>query len=378
MSKSSKKFNINIVVFLCLFAICFGKIVRYGVMKETLVLPGIGWGMLERVNNDIYKFGLTIKDSDNDSTVSNATANAGFIFSKLNVFHLVNSYYGYEILISIVWNIIILLMIVSLKKSYYLWEMLFALASVAVLNIFDFCLAKEPIQMLYFILMYFILKSNKDKKFKFGACFGVYILSSITYRNYYILMAMFFIYIFLVYKFIISKIKKIEFKHIILILLLTYLCYFMILNVVKIVTPSNFIELLRVRLRSSTAASDMRAIFKTNNLAVFTLDYLIMLIRMMLPVELIKLGPKYAVYTLYQVMITIILIKSLKNINKISDSRKIALYVYMSFLMGSAAFEPDFGSWIRHEAVLFPIFIIISGFNEKGEKETNSNEKNHI
>ena len=122
-------------------------------MKETLVLPGIGWGMLERVNNDTYKFGLTIKDSDNDSTVSNATANAGFIFSKLNVFHLVNSYYGYEILISIVWNIIILLMIVSLKKSYYLWEMLFVLASVAVLNIFDFCLAKEPIQMLYFILM---------------------------------------------------------------------------------------------------------------------------------------------------------------------------------------------------------------------------------
>ena len=66
------------------------------------------------------------------------------------------------------------------------------------------------------------------------------------------------------------------------------------------------------------------------------------------------------------------------NINKISVDRKIAIFIYMAFLMGSAAFEPDFGSWIRHEAVLFPIFMIVSGFNENIDKETSNNEKNYI
>lgn len=378
MNKFSKKFNINVVIFLCLFAIVFGKIVRYGVMTESLVKPGIGWWMIDSVNEGTYKFGFTVSDSSNDENLSNATANAGFIFSKINFLHLANSYYEYEILISIIWNIIVLTIIAKLKKSYYLLEMLFILASVAVLNIFDFCLAKEPVQMLYFILMYFILKSSGRKEFKFGACFFVYILSSITYRNYYILIAMFFIYVYLIYKFIISKIKKVELKQIILILILTYLCYFFILNIVKIITPSNFSELIRVRLRASTAASDMRAIFKTNNLAIFTLDYIIMLVRMMVPIELFKLGPKYIVYVLYQLMISIILIKNLMNINKISVDRKIAIFIYMAFLMGSAAFEPDFGSWIRHEAVLFPVFMIVSGFNENIDKETSNNEKNYI
>ena len=151
--------------------------------------------------------------------------------------------------------------------------------------------------------------------------------------------------------------------------------YFAILNAVKLVSPSHFNELIRVRLRTSSAASDMRAIFKTNNLVVFTLDYLIMIIRMMLPVELLKLGPKYAVYTLYQILISGIVFNNLRNVRNISTSRRIALFIYIAFLMGSAAFEPDFGSWIRHEAVLFPIFMIISGFNEGGGE---NGEKNTI
>ena len=375
MNKVLKKFNINVVIFLCLFAIVFGKIVRYGVMTESLVKPGIGWGMVEKVNNDSYKFGLTVKDSENDSEVSNATANAGFIFAKINFLHLANNYYEYEILISVIWNIIVLLIILKLKKSYYLWEMLFILVSVAVLNIFDFCLAKEPIQMIYFILMYFILKSNKSSKFKFNGCLFIYFLSAFTYRNYYILMAGFLVFTFLTYKMIASKKDKVSFKQIFLIVFFAYLCYFAILNAVKLVSPSHFNELIRVRLRTSSAASDMRAIFKTNNLVVFTLDYLIMIIRMMLPVELLKLGPKYAVYTLYQILISGIVFNNLRNVRNISTSRRIALFIYIAFLMGSAAFEPDFGSWIRHEAVLFPIFMIISGFNEGGGE---NGEKNTI
>ena len=187
-------------------------------------------------------------------------------------------------------------------------------------------------------------------------------------------MAAFMIFVYTIHKLIISKISKINLKHILLILLSIFLCYFTFLNIAKIVDVTSYNELLRVRLRTSSAASDMRAIFKSNNLILFSLDYILMLVRMLVPIELVKLGPKYAIYTIYQVIISIIIVLNIKNINKISIERRVALYIYIAFLMGSAAFEPDFGSWIRHEAVLFPILLIICGFNERNIK----NEKNFI
>lgn len=41
------------------------------------------------------------------------------------------------------------------------------------------------------------------------------------------------------------------------------------------------------------------------------------------------------------------------------DTRTAALYLYLAFLLCSAAFEPDFGSWIRHEGITFPILLLI-------------------
>ena len=39
--------------------------------------------------------------------------------------------------------------------------------------------------------------------------------------------------------------------------------------------------------------------------------------------------------------------------------RTSALYLYLAFLLCSAAFEPDFGSWIRHQGVALPIILLI-------------------
>lgn len=374
MKNNQKKFHISIVIVFCIFAILAGKLVRHTVMRETLVVPGIGWQMVNKTNNKEYRFGFTIRDHSTDDAASSATSNAGYIFEKINFLNLASSYYGYEILISVIWNLLIFWILIKLKKSYTFSEMIFILISVSVLNIFDFTIAKEPVQMLYFILMFLVLKSNKTESVKYIFCLFIYLLCFITYRNYYILMAAFMIFVYTIYKLIISKISKINLKHILLILLSIFLCYFTFLNIAKIVDVTSYNELLRVRLRTSSAASDMRAIFKSNNLILFSLDYILMLVRMLVPIELVKLGPKYAIYTIYQVIISIIIILNIKNINKISIERRVALYIYIAFLMGSAAFEPDFGSWIRHEAVLFPILLIICGFNERNIK----NEKKFI
>ncbi len=41
------------------------------------------------------------------------------------------------------------------------------------------------------------------------------------------------------------------------------------------------------------------------------------------------------------------------------DTRTIALFTYLGFLLCSAMFEPDFGSWLRHQCVALPIIIYI-------------------
>ncbi len=373
MKNNNKYFSVYIVLLLSLIAIIFGKVVRYTIMEETLVIPGIGWSMVDDINADNYDFASTIKDNETDEAKSNATKNAGFIFSKIDFLNLADTYYEYEIIISIVWNIFVLLIIFNLKKNYLLLEMLFILASVSVLNVFDFCLAKEPIQMLYFILMYLILISKKSQTFKFVGSILVFLLSALTYRNYYILMACFMVFTYILYKIITHDEKAVKLGKTLFIFLAIYFCYFFALNISKYLASDAFNELIRVRLRTSTAASDMRALFMSENLVLFTLDYLIMIFRMLIPIELLRLGPKYFIYVLYQVMISFIMFKSLKNVKLISSDRRIALFIYFAFLLGSATFEPDFGSWIRHEAVLFPIFMIMAGFSNK-EKTKNKGE----
>ena len=367
-----RKLSVGVVIILCIISIIFGKIVMY----ETLVVPGVGWSMVNQVNNDNLHFGFTIHDSSMTEENSNATKNASYIFSKINFLNIAKTYYEYEILISIIWNIILLLIIVNFKKNFSLMETLFLLLSVSVLNIFDFCLAKEPIQMLYFLLVYLVLTSKKNTSIKFILSFLVYVLCFLTYRNYYILMAGFMIYLLLLYKFLISHIKKVNKKHIIIILLSVYICYYVLLNLVKYLDISAFNELLRVRLRTSAAASDMRSLFNSTNLFIFTLDYIIMIIRMLFPIELIRMGSKYLIYFIYQVFITYYLINNVINIKKISGTRRIALFVSMAFLFGSATFEPDFGSWVRHEAILFPIFLLLCDLKTFNDKDCKSKFNN--
>ena len=362
-----RNFKKNIVTFLFIFLVVAGKIVRYTIMKETLVDPGIGHSMITIINNQETTFGFNFSTSSNEAV--NASDNAVHIFSLINFLGL-NTYEEFEIFITIIWNFILILLLINIKDILTTSQTIFILSSIAVLNIFDFCLAKEPIQMLYFILMYIILISNiKSSKVKYMLCFFVFLLSAITFRIYYIIIAMFMVVVTIIFEKYILKLEKVTNKNIALILIGICLFYFVFLNISKYIATNEYNELIRVRLRTSTAASDMRSIFNSENLLIFSVDYMIMILRMLFPIELIKLGPKYLPYVLYQLIISFMVIKVTLNYKKISNIRRISLYIYYAFLLGSATFEPDFGSWIRHEAVLFPILLILmDAIKEKENK----------
>ncbi len=318
-------------------------------MKTVLVDNGIGHGFLIMLLNGI-------KDSDKQGI---ALLN---FFSIFNFLHL-NTYIEYEIFITIIWNLIIFVIFLKQKKYLTQLQAIFIILSTLVLNIFDFCLAKEPLQMLYFVAIYIILVSPQiNNKNKFTYSIIIILFSALTYRTYYILIAFFSILIYFIHKLFLKNKIEIKPKHILYILLIITLTYFIFLNVCKIFSPENYNELIRVRTRISEATSDMRVILpgSQTNLILFCCDYLIMTIRMLFPIELIRFGPKYWFYVLYQIMISYYAIKALININKNNPVKNIALFIYLGFLLGSATFEPDFGSWVRHEAVTIPIILLFT------------------
>lgn len=367
-----KKFNINLILILFPIMILVGKIIRWTILKTVLVDMSIGNGMISRI---LYENGGFT--SFPDTGISDAAGNASVFFRMINIFGLTTTK-QFEVYISVIWNIIIAVIILKSKKSLSTIQMLFLIASVAVLNIWDFCLAKEPVQLLFFLAIYYTLLSKKmNIKCKYILTILILLISVLYYRIYYILIMAFIVIVAIICNKWLFKVDKIKFKNIIGLLIILSVIYFIMLNFIKLVDVESYNELIRVRTRTGVANTQMINIFKSTNLFLFTLDYLIMIVRMLFPVELIPMGIKYWPYVFYQVLISYFVLKNIKNIKKNTKIQNLALYIYIAFLLGSATFEPDFGSWVRHEAAIFPILMIITNIVLPNENQGDENEKNN-
>lgn len=359
----------TVIIVAMVFLIAGAKVVRYTIMKSVLVDMSIGHGIIRMINNSTY---FSEDEEQQTEEELSATERTGKIFQDINFFEL-KTYEEFEVYITILWNTILLMIMFSLRKKLNMMQAIFLILTILVLNIFDFNLAKEPIQMLYFVLMYVVITSKVLKDgFKYVLCFGILVWASMTFRTYYILIALFMLGASWICKTFILMKEKLNFFDIILVIIALGVGYFLLLSVAKVAMPEEYVELIRVRTRDAGAKSEIRNWITSDdsNLVLFTLDYLVMLIRMMVPIELITFGPKYWPYVAYQVMITFYVVMALKNIKKNHKSKNVALYVYLGFLCGSATFEPDFGSWVRHEAAIAPILFILADMYRFKKAET--------
>ena len=256
-------------------------------------------------------------------------------------------------------------------------QMIFLTASIAVLNIWDFCLAKEPVQLLFFLAIYYVIISRKiDIKTKYVLSILVMLISVLYYRVYYILIVAFMMIVAFLCNNWLLKIKKIRKRDVVILLVTLVISYFIMLNVIKVLDTNSYNELIRVRTREGPANTQMVNIFKSSNLILFCIDYLIMIIRMLFPIELITMGVKYWPYVFYQFIISYFIIKDITNMKNNTKSQNLALYIYIAFILGSATFEPDFGSWVRHEAATFPILMIVTKIVQMEEKIEQEYERN--
>ncbi len=348
----------TVIIAAMIFLIAGAKIVRHTIMKEVLVDMSVGNGMIAMINDE----NSIIYDEEVSEEELAANSKSAKLFSNINFFDLTTPI-EFEVYITILWNIMLLIIIFMLRKKLDIMQAIFLILSVLVLNIFDFNLAKEPVQMLYFVLIYVVItsKSLRDD-FKYVLSFGILYWASVSYRDYYILIAMFMLGVSWICKTFILMKDKLNIWDILMVIVAFGVGYFLLLSIAKVAMPQEYADLVRVRTRETQARTDISNLITNNasNLPLFTLDYLIMLVRMMVPIELMMFGPKYWPYVAYQVMITFYVVMALKNIKRNHKSKNVALYVYLGFLCGSATFEPDFGSWVRHEAAIAPVLFILA------------------
>lgn len=197
-------------------------------------------------------------------------------------------------------------------------------------------------------------------------------------------------------------------------------CHFFLLSFLSVNNEDTYSEMMAANYRSmdraSVADSEIVPIFKKGNPILAAIDYGIKIFRLMFPIELLIKGKAtYIFLIVFQAFLAFFIGKAFIKRNKMKkeeeelldeeveeeedkeedgeeeeeedmeeekeevdddeeeeeqnaafekrkerqDCRTAALYLYLAFLLCSAAFEPDFGSWIRHEGITLPVLLLM-------------------
>ena len=410
------------------------KIVRWTVMYMKLVVMSIGNGMAVRMYLGMYQFKVSGL-SQTSSASSVAESNAGALFNAINFFHCV-WIQDWEIYLSVLFNIFTLIMVVDFYKrtpQAGLKENIFIYLGVAILNIFCFCLSKEPYQMLFFFLMAMAIIAGRTYQQKSILLGGALFLTILLSRKYYGLVFIYYFFLQYIVRYLFDNIdfhskhgKKKLITNIFFTSIIIGVSYFFLLSYLSTSSESTYNEMMNANYRdmdrASVADSEIVPFFSKGNKLLATVDYVIKIFRLLFPVELLIKGKvKYLFFIAFQVLLAYFISRAFINRRKpeeeeeeddeeeaeeeaalaiadipvneevnspqVSDeeeyeeeeevddyedeeiekkkeedrrqTRTAALYLYLAFLLCSAAFEPDFGSWIRHQGVALPIILLI-------------------
>lgn len=280
-------------------------------------------------------------------------------YKSINVFGL-NDIYSWSIYITTIATFIISGIFLFSKKEYSSKELLFIFASLALLNIYVFNLSKEVIQLLIFIVVYLIIQSSTIKNvwIKIIICSTIFTIESIFFRTYYLILAAMtpIVYMALGDR---NRQKRNAWK----VLPRTILLFFLVTYVAGLISPEGLNSIFSARssvndFRTKDADSMIVELFgKNTNFLVFCANYLVDFIRLLLPLELVVKSIKYIPFVIYQIILTMLIFRTIAL--RRDDKDNMLLAVIIGFLCISAIFEPDFGSFVRHQACVCVEYVSI-------------------
>lgn len=366
-SKASK--NIQTFSFWFIPLIIVSKIVRWTIMRPQLVNMSIGWSMTGRITNGkVTPFHASISEMNNGASV--AVSNTEALFGAINIFGI-DTYVGWEIFITIIFDIFLWIIV----RGYYqrhpntgIKENIFIYLNIAILNIFCLNMSKEPFQLIFFFLMAYAIKSGKTYNGKCIALIVVLVLTVLYARKYYAMIIMYFVVLQIIVAHWFDKLnintkrgRKKLYIHIFFMFALFGVFHYFMMSYLSESNVDTYNELVAANSRDATGAvSEITPLFPGRNPLLLAVDYFVKIFRLMFPIELLFRGKvTYLFMIVYQYLLFLFIVRAFRGRHEKQPSRIIALYLYLAFLLCSAAFEPDFGSWVRHEGVAFPIILLI-------------------
>ncbi|MFI3140912.1 MAG: hypothetical protein R3Y27_01230 [Clostridia bacterium] len=358
----------NLLIFFPLLVI-IGKVVRWTIMVETLINMSKGWGYASEIINGDWDFAfLGISDVLNGSPGEDTNMYLMFKIFRAMCLNIPDDFYSFEIAITLVWGLMLFLLFKKITKKILVSEFMFVSIAVIVLNVYCFSLSKETFQMLYFYLLFFVMYSNTiPDKNKFKMAVAVIIFSTFTFRTYYFLIIVFaFAALKLTAYAIRKKPNKSNFNVLVVYLGLVGL-YAAIMLALNLLMPTLYTRMADSLLLASEATSSadtyIENVFATSSsdLVAVILEYAIVVLRLLFPVELIGLGVKYFPYIIYQFCMSLFMIRALKSYATNTKTQNVALLIMLGFVFTSATFEVDYGAWIRHGAVTLPTLLLMIG-----------------
>ena len=367
--------------------IIIGKIVRWTLMKRTLVNMSKGWGYPDAILNGPWTFEFFGLDELSEGNIGQGdNVFTFFKVIRLICFNLPDDFYSFEVAITILFGFIMFLILTKSKPYIDFLEASFIALIVIVNSVYCFSLGKEAFQMVYFIALFLYLKSEYMlPKKKLLMSIAIILISVATFRTYYALIVVFMVSILLCTQFILTYTQYMNWKRITLLFLLISCTYLIMMAVLVVVNGGLYIRFKESLLFASDATSSSNTYIENiivpylgDNLIGLWLEYIVVVIRLSMPLELIGLGIKYWPFILYQVLMTYYAVKGIVTIRENSSTKNIALLIYIAFLFASASFEVDYGAWIRHCAVTFPILLVMVGIVEVHEEMEVSLEEDSV
>lgn len=278
----------------------------------------------------------------------------------------------------------VLLMAVAWRSVHIsLPQLAFFLSSVGLLNIFAFSITKETIQICFFILMivFMMIVMRILRRYDIAvlpmqlACLVaasmVLVLEGLVFRSYYLIMIpLMFVALLLMLMLKKRDIPLTISSLVVFTIMSTALCIMLVCGTLLFPYINGALTWMRgnVLARDGQVASStlIMDLLPGYGLAGAVANYPLDALRMLFPVELLFKQPmsaSYVLFFLFQVFVDVMLVRAIRTSQRhgsdsdasVNTGSLLALCIVLAFMTVSFLFEPDFGSWTRHESAAFPL-----------------------
>lgn len=346
--------NFNAFCGLIFFVAFLGKII------EELFLPDKYFYDSNRIN------AMVVDPNYKEAWNTGSYLRARDFFRSINIFGFTERI-QWSILLGIILTIIVFIMFRVACREMDFNQVIFGAMCIALCNIYVFNISKDSLQFgIFFLIFVFVSIKKLPLIIKaIGAGLLLYWESNV-YKDYYIIMAFFFMVIFIAFSIIRIKKKRLRWFQYLIVIVGLFAMVYVFLFSARSLFPDDYQEIMEAREYSSHQGQTtvITEVYEHNgDLNTFFLDYIIDSARMMVPFELIKIGAFYLPFFVFQIYMFFYLVRGVKHMDELDDKSFIGLCIFLAYFLGSVLFEPDFGSFVRHEAATFPI-IILMVFNQ--------------